>query len=1114
MPLAEYNPSEIENKWYKEWLKENIFRANENSKKEPFVIMMPPPNVTGGLHIGHALNMTLQDIVVRYKRMEGLNTLWLPGFDHAGIATQWVVNRELQKQNISRFDLGREKFIEKVWEWVPKTRDTIKKQIEALGASCDWSRQRFTLDEGFARAVREAFSRLYKKGLIYRAPYIVNWDPKDKTAISDLEVEYREERGNLWYIKYPIVDENGEEANEYITVATTRPETMLGDTAVAVNPNDERYKKFIGKKVRLPLAPEKRVSWDGKEVSNLIPVIADDYVDVEFGTGAVKITPAHDPNDFEVGQRHNLPMVIVMDEGAVINDNGGVYKGLDRYEARKKIVEDLKIKGLLEKVEEITHNVGHSQRSGAVVEPYLSIQWFVKTDELSKKAIAVVEQKDIKFIPENWEKTYLNWMYNIKDWCISRQIWWGHRIPVWYCDKCGHTNVFSDDIHDSLAKRVVFNIYADTKISQLFSVKELTNYLHSKNFNQPDKTNLEFYEQVVFGTEIPELKTEKSLTEFLEKNFKKVPILDEQILEGKIKDESKIIGYLPHVIFYMYEHGYIGKSFTALDVLNSYKIHKDEIKNIFKQLLGGKVKREEILFNLDRLEKWLIDHAYGNCKNGRIFFTEKETTIVSTEGKDNIKTEKETTFSVIDDLIKGYKYYLELKCEKCNSSILKQEDDVLDTWFSSGLWPFGTLGWPEDTKDLKTFYPTSLLITGFDIIFFWVARMIMMGTEFMGEKPFSDVYVHALVRDEKGEKMSKTKGNVIDPLEMINKYGADSLRYALAALAAQGRDIRLSEKRIEGYKHFANKIWNASKFVLTNLENHGTGHIIYDVSSLHLSYEDKWILSKLNETINKVKRALMEYRFNDYAQEVYDFFWHNYCDWYIEFTKERIYKGNDEEVRTALSVLIYVLDQSLKLLHPIMPFITEEIWQKLPYQETKYLPLAKFPKYREEFNFDEDKNYIENVKELVVAIRNARADFGIEPSKKLTVYIKPESIEFETVLKSLIPSLKLLAKLESVVISKDLDKPKNSIVVVFSKGEAYLDISGSIDIEKEIERQEKLLKDIGKSITISEKRLSNKNFIEKAPKEVVDRERAKYEEFKQKKDKIAKILENLKALLG
>ncbi|WP_457623308.1 class I tRNA ligase family protein [Persephonella sp.] len=543
----------------------------------------------------------------------------------------------------------------------------------------------------------------------------------------------------------------------------------------------------------------------------------------------------------------------------------------------------------------------------------------------------------------------------------------------------------------------------------------------------------------------------------------------------------------------MHENGYIEKTFTAEDVIESYSKHKEEIKYVLNIVLNG-IKNEEILLDVEKLNKWLIDHAYGNCKQGRIFFTETN-----------------NTFNIIEDIIRENEYYIELKCEKCGSHNLKQEEDVLDTWFSSALWPFGTLGWPEDLKDLKTFYPTSLLITGFDIIFFWVARMIMMGMHFMKEKPFSDVYIHALVRDEKGEKMSKTKGNVIDPLDMIEKYGADSLRFTLAALAAQGRDIRLSEKRIEGYKHFANKIWNASKFVLSNLEKYMVNsNIINDVKTLTLSYEDKWILTKLQKTIKKAEKAINDYRYNDYSNLLYDFFWHEYCDWYLEFTKERIYKGTDQEKKTALSVLVYVLDKTLRMLHPVMPFITEEIWQKLPYKDRDFLSISTYPDYSEDLLFEQDEKLVENIKELIIAIRNIRADFGIEPSRKLNVFIKPENFEFESVIHSLEPSIKLLAKVDELTVSQNIDRPPNTIVAVSKDAESYIDISGTIDIDKEIERQEKLLKDIQKSISISEKKLSNKDFINKAPKHVVEKEKKNYEEFKQKAEKIKKIIENLK----
>ncbi len=1085
MPLKEYNPKEIEEKWYKEWLEKGLFVADSSDKEKPyFSVPMPPPNVTGSLHIGHALNMTLQDVIVRIRRQEGYNTLWLPGFDHAGIATQWVVTRQLEEKGINKFELGREKFIEKVWEWVPKAKETIKKQIEKLGASCDWTRQRFTLDEGFARAVREAFSKLYEEGLIYKAPYIVNWDPKDRTAISDLEVEYKEEKGKIWYIRYPIEDGSG-----YIVVATTRPETMLGDTGVAVHPEDERYKHLIGKKVRLPLVEWKRKTWDGKEIDNLIPIVADDYVDPAFGTGAVKITPAHDPNDFEIGRRHNLPIVVVMDESAHMNENAGKYKGLDRYEARKKIVEDLEKLGLLEKVEEHVHNVGHSQRSGAVVEPYLSIQWFVNTRELAKKAIEVVEKGDISFIPENWKKTYLNWMYEIRDWCISRQIWWGHRIPVWYCQNCGEINVFSDDMYDSLAQKVIFNMYGDTRISQIFSLGDITGYLYSHNFTHPEKTNLEFYEKVVFHQDIPELKDETSVKTFLEQKFKKVPVL--------FKNHEDFVGFPPHAVFYMQANGYIGNSFTASEVYNAYKQHEDEIKFVYSQILG-ELKKEDAFKSVEEVEKWLTDHAYGNCEFGKIFFTETD-----------------RIFSVIQDNIVETRYFLELRCKKCRGVNLKQDEDVLDTWFSSALWPFGTLGWPENTKDLDRFYPTSLLVTGFDIIFFWVARMIMMGMHFMREKPFEDVYIHALVRDEKGEKMSKTRGNVIDPLDMIDKYGADALRFTLTVLAAQGRDIKLSEKRIEGYKHFANKIWNASKFVLANLENYMVNSSIYQsVKDLELSYEDKWILTKLQETIEKAKEAINSYKYNEYASTLYNFFWHEYCDWYLEFVKERVYKGSDKEKQIALSVLVYVLDKSLKMLHSVMPFITEEIWQKLPYKDADYLPVSKYPEKEEELIFEREKQLVEAVKELITSIRTVRADFNIEPSRKLNVFIKPADGEFARVLEKLQYGLKLLAKIDNLVIDSSIERPPSTVVAISKMAEAYIDISGAINIEKELKRQEKLLKDIEKSISISEKKLSNENFLKKAPKEVVEKEKTLYEELKEKAERVKSAIENLKSVFS
>lgn len=972
--LKEYNHIDIEEKWSKEYLKSAIFTPTDKDG-EYFSIVIPPPNVTGSLHIGHSLNMTLQDIMVRYKRMKGYNVLWLPGFDHAGIATQWVVVRQLAEKGISRFDLGREGFIQKVWEWVPQSRNSIKNQLVRLGASCDWSRQRFTLDEGFSRAVRESFVKLYKEGLIFKAPYIVNWDPKERTAISDLEVEYEEKKGNIWYIKYPIKD-----SSEYITVATTRPETMLGDTAVAVNPQDERYKHLIGKFAILPLAPEKRFDINGKEVSNLIPIIADEYVDPAFGTGAVKITPAHDPNDFEVGKRHNLPMVIVMDESAVMNKNAGDFEGLYRYDARKKIVEKLSEIGLLEKVQEHIHSVGHSQRSKEVIEPYLSTQWFVDTKKLAEKAIEVVEKGKIRFIPENWLKTYLNWMYNIREWCISRQIWWGHRIPVWYCQNCGHHNAINDEIFEEDFEKVIFNLYADSKIGKLFCVDEILEILNSQNFTQEDKTNLEFYEKVVFGRNIPQLHSKEQLI-------------------------------------------------TALK-------NSKHFKEIYSQ-------RFEIV----------------------------------------------------------------LRCEKCGSEKLHQDEDVLDTWFSSALWPFGTLGWPENSKDLQKFYPTSLLVTGFDIIFFWVARMIMMGMKFMEKEPFKDVYIHALVRDEKGEKMSKTKGNVIDPLEMAQKYGADALRFTLTALAAQGRDIRLSEKRIEGYKHFSNKIFNASKFVLSNLEE-GKDYV-FRPQNLRLTTEDKWILSKLQKVIQKSSQELESYRYNEYASTLYDFFWHDYCDWYIEFTKERIYRATPQEKDTALTILVYVLENSLKLLHPIMPFITEEIYSHIPTKESNFLAVSTYPSYNEHLLFEEEEKFIENLKELISRIRSVRTDFNIEPTRKLKIRLKPTNSKARELLFTLMPQISMLTKAETLEISEEAKK-ETEVAVLSDIAEGFIDIEGVVDIQKELERQQKILADIEKSLKIAENKLNNPSFVEKAPSHVVEKERQLYQELKEKKEKVISIISMLK----
>ncbi|MGZ3536945.1 MAG: valine--tRNA ligase, partial [Thermodesulfobacteriota bacterium] len=710
-----YDPHQVEEKWYRYWEEQGYFRADEDSERTAYSIVIPPPNVTGVLHIGHALNNTLQDILIRFKRMDGYNALWMPGTDHAGIATQNVVEKKLLEEGLDRHTLGREKFIERVWKWKEQSGGTIIGQLKKLGASCDWSRERFTMDEGLSEAVKEVFVRLYQEGLIYRSHYIINWCPRCQTALSDLEVEHQEVLGKLYHLKYPF-----KERERFVIVATTRPETMLGDTAVAVNPEDERYQGVIGKKVVLPV------------VNREIPVIADSYVDIEFGTGCLKITPAHDFNDFEIGLKHGLEQIKVIDEAGRMNENAGPYQGMDRFECREKMIEDFERDGILIKIEDYRHVVGHCYRCKTVVEPNLSLQWFVKTKPLAKTAIEAVRDGRTRIIPEVWEKTYFEWMENIRDWCISRQIWWGHRIPAWYCENCG------------------------------------------------------------------------------------------QVIVAKTTPTS---------------------------------------------------------------------------------------------------------------------------CPNCGSNRLIPETDVLDTWFSSALWPFSTMGWPKETKLLKRFYPTSVLVTGFDILFFWVARMMMMGLKFMGDVPFRDVYIHGLVRDERGEKYSKTRGNVVDPLDLIDRYGADALRFTLTALTMPGSDLKLSESRTEGYRHFANKIWNASRFVLMNLEEFDLGVMTGEVSPEAFNLPDRWIRGRLNQVIREVRRSLEEYKFNEACHVLYQFIWHEFCDWYLELSKLSLYKGGNEQKRDLTKLtLLEVLDATLRSLHPFMPFITEEIWQQLPRQgEKASIMIAEFP---------------------------------------------------------------------------------------------------------------------------------------------------------------------------
>ncbi len=870
-----YNPQLFEDKWYNFWLEKGFFHADSEKvikgEKEKFSVVLPPPNVTGVLHVGHALNSTLQDVICRWKRMKGYEVCWVPGTDHAGIATQWVVERELAKEGLTRHDVGREEFLKRVWEWKEKYGSRIINQLKKLGTSCDWERERFTMDEGFSKAVRRAFVSLYKEGLIYRGKRLINWCPRCHTALSDLEVEYEEEQGNLWFIRYPLVDGEG-----FIVVATTRPETLLGDVAVAVNPKDSRYKNLIGKKVKLPIV--------GRE----IPIIADEYVDPEFGTGAVKITPAHDFNDYEIAQRHGLPSIQIMDDWGRITV--APFKGLDRFEAREAIVSLLNEEGLLEKVEPHTHSVGHCYRCKTVIEPYLTEQWFVKTKPLAERAIEAVKSGEVKFIPKQWENTFFDWMYNIRDWCISRQIWWGHRIPAWYCLECGHVNV---------------------------------------------------------SEETPK------------------------------------------------------------------------------------------------------------------------------------------------------------KCENCGSENLKQDEDVLDTWFSSSLWPFGVFGWPEETQDLKAFYPTDLLVTGFDIIFFWVARMMMMGYHFTGKRPFSDVYVHALVRDEKGQKMSKTKGNVIDPLEMVEKYGADTLRFTLTALAAQGRDIRLSERIIEGYRHFANKVWNVARFVLTATEG------IKPEGETDYYPEDLWILTKFSQAVEEYDKALENYRFNDAAKAVYHFIWNELADWYVEFTKHRLYRGSEKEKRAAAHTLLLVLRDSMKLLHPIMPFITEEIYQKLPNKDAESIVIAPWPS-KECCSFPKTAELVEVVKELIRGVRNLKAELSIPPSQEVEVFIKSSNQELLKVISKLEPSIKQLARVSRISLTET--QPSQTLSFFLPELEVYVKVGELIDLEKEIERLEKKLKKLSKEIEKLEKKLSNKNFLERAPKEVVEKNKEELREARELHLKLEKTLSQLKNL--
>ncbi|HEY0092883.1 MAG TPA: valine--tRNA ligase, partial [Archangium sp.] len=906
LPKA-YDPKEVEARWYACWMERNYFRAEATSDKPPFCIVLPPPNVTGSLHLGHALTATIQDILIRWKRMSGFNTLWVPGTDHAGIATQMVVERELkEKEKKSRHDLGREKFLERVWEWKNKYGNRIREQHKVLGASLDWSRERFTMDPGVSSAVREVFVRLYEEGLIYRAQKLINWCPSCHTALSDLEVEHEEKQGSLWHIHYPVKD-----SDRRLTVATTRPETMLGDTAVAVHPEDPRYQGLVGQFVVLPLV--------GRE----IPIIADAVlVDPAFGTGVVKVTPAHDFNDYQTGLRHNLPMLNVLDESARINKEGGEYAGMDRYAARKKILEDLTAQGLLEKEDPHKLSVGGCQRCATVVEPRLSPQWFVKIEPLARPAIEAVEQGRTKIIPETWTNTYFHWMRNIHDWTISRQLWWGHQIPAWYCVDCGPRS----------------------------------------------------------------------------------------------------------------------------------------------EVTGG------------------IDYARAEP-------------IVARQAPD--------------------------QCPKCQGSRLEQDPDVLDTWFSSGLWPFSTLGWPEQTPELKAYYPNSVMETGHDILFFWVARMMMFGLHFMKDVPFRTVYLHAMVRDEKGEKMSKTKGNVIDPLDIIqgapaeqlaknlrNKFpqgmpahGADALRFTLASLTQQGRDIKLSLDRVAGYKAFANKLWNASRFALMNM-----GDFILDdlhIKDRELTLADRWILSRLQRATVETHKALEAYNFGEAASTLYQFLWAEFCDWYIELSKGALYGEDAKAKDNTRAVLVFCLDRILRLLHPFMPFITEEIWQKLPMaRAVDSIMIAPFPQPDASLEDAAAEAEMGPVITAIEGLRNIRGESNLPPSARITAYVQSADARTRELLERWRGDVTRLAGLGELHIAAPGAKPPLSAAFVSAQMEIFVPLAGLIDVDAERER-------LGKEITRSEqevggiqRKLDNPNFVAKAPPDVVEKDRARVEELEARVTKL------------
>ena len=854
-----YNPQEFEEKLYEKWEEKGYFKPSMNKESEAYSIMMPPPNVTGKLHMGHALDGTIQDILIRYKRMNGFNTLWLPGTDHAAIATEAKVVAKMKEEGLTKDDLGRNGFLERAWDWTHEYGGTIQKQQRKIGCSCDWERKRFTLDEGLSKAVQEQFIKLYEKGLIYKGKRMINWCPNCHTSISDAEVEYEEEPSHLWHIRYKITG-----TDKYLTVATTRPETMLGDTAVAVHPDDERYKDIVGKTCILPI------------MNKEIPIIADRFVDKEFGTGCVKITPAHDPNDYQAGLSHGLEIIEVFDESSIMNDLVPEYKELKSIEARKLIVEKLKEIGALVEIEDYNHNVGKCYRCHATIEPRISDQWFVSMKELAKPAIEAVKNDDITFVPKRYEKNYFHWMENIQDWCISRQLWWGHRIPAYYCQDCGEINVAKEK---------------------------------------------------------------------------------------------------PHT------------------------------------------------------------------------------------------------------------------CKKCGSEKLKQDEDTLDTWFSSALWPFSTLGWPEETEDYKTFFPTNVLVTGYDIITFWVSRMITSSLELTGKNPFKDVLIHGIVRDSQGRKMSKSLGNGIDPIEIIEKYGADSLRFSLIQGTTPGNDIRYMPEKLDQASNFANKLWNASKFVLMNLEDYD-GNVYED----NLCYEDKWILSKLNTLVQEVSNNIEKYDLGVASQKIYDFIWNEFCDWYIEIVKLRLYDKENKTRKSAQYVLNKVLCDALKLLHPIMPFITEEIYTKL-YNEDESIMISNWPKYEEKYNFKDEEQKIEKIKEIIIGIRNIRNNMNVHPSKKSKLVFVTE--EYKNVIEDSKNFLEKLGFANEIIVQNNKDGiDSNAISILLDGIETYIPFEELVDLEAEKQRLQEEKQKLMYEVERCEKMLSNSGFVNKAPEAKVNAEKEKLEKYK------------------